>query len=195
MSYPKVLYHKELAADGQLIKSAEAEAALSEGWVDTPEAFEEGYVKPAPVTDAKGHVQGAPVVGHIHRPFPSARYNKAGAEKVVRTQEEADALDPSVWKDTNDPAAFPADAPAAAAPPATPPPSGKSKAELHKAELYSAKVADVAEKVATATDVDTLQLILGFELANPSGARVGVTKAVKKRLVELGAALPDDDKK
>ena len=42
--YPAVRYHKTLAADGRLVKSADEEAALGEGWVDTPAAFGDGYV-------------------------------------------------------------------------------------------------------------------------------------------------------
>jgi len=200
MSYPKFLYHKALAPDGRVISSAEQEAALDPGWVDTPAAFDAGYVTPEPVLDTKGHVASAPTPGYVYKPFPSFRYLRDGTTCVVNTQDEADALDPQVWKDTPDSAGFPDDAPPstkgmghAAAPPSTPPP-GASRADVQKVDLYTATVATIAAKVATMDDVAALQVVQGFELTNPTGARVGVLKAVEKRLVQLGAAPPPAEK-
>lgn len=182
--YPRFLFHKELAKDGRLIKSA-AEEPTGDGWVDTPAAFEEGYVAPPPQVDAKGQPAPAPTPGHVHKPYPSHRFNKAGVSCLVNTAEEDAALDAAIWKDTPDPAAFPDDAPPSAPPPAAPdgPLTG---AAAQKADLYAANAATVVEKVASMTDIAALQLVQGFELANPRGARKTVLTAVVKRLTELG---------
>lgn len=198
-TYPYWVYHKELARDGKLVRS-EADEPKGDGWVDTPAAFEEGYVKPEPQVNEAGQPKSAPVPGHVHVSYPSWRYNKAGEEKQVLNAEEDHALDASVWKDTlaafNEVTDAPPDtAPPVpdstgntARPPSTPPPTGPSRAAVQKAEFYDAKVKDIAEKVATGTDVETLQMIHGFELKNPAGARPGVIKAVEKRLSELAPA-------
>jgi hypothetical protein len=191
--YPRFLFHKEHAKDGRLIKSA-ADEPTGDGWVDTPAAFEDGYVAPPPQVDAKGLPAAAPTPGHVHKPYPSHRFNQAGESCLVKTAEEDAALDAAVWKDTPDPAAF-ADAPPATPPPApTTPAAPLTGAAAQKADLYAATVATVVEKVAAMTDVAALQLVQGFELTNPKGARKTVLAAVVKRLTELGAGVPDDVK-
>ncbi len=47
--YPSWRYHQEKCPEGCIIQSAEQEAALGEGWVDTPAKFEVVEQKPEPI--------------------------------------------------------------------------------------------------------------------------------------------------
>jgi len=71
-----------------------------------------------------------PAKPYVHQPYPSVRYHRSGATKLVHSDEEHEALtaDPD-WDDT--PAAFAEPAPESAAP--------KSKAKKAKADPPAAE--------------------------------------------------------
>lgn len=174
--YPKFLYHKTAAPEGQLIRT-EADEPTGEGWVDTPQAFDPAYVPP-PVLVPPGTVP-ADAPGFVPTPYPSFRYHRDGQTQLVRTVEEDESLDPDVWKHS------PADFDTVEVPAPAPVVPLKGNSAAMKAELYGAKVTDIVPRVAAMTDVDMLQMVQGFEEANPKGARASVIKAVEKRLAEL----------
>jgi hypothetical protein len=181
MSYPRFLFHKELAPEGKLIRSAEDEPS-GEGWVDTPQKFDPAFVEPEKAVAPGTVPEDKP--GFVPQPYPSYRYGRSGETKLVRNVEEDDALNPEDWKHSTADFDKKDDAPA---PPPTPP---IAKSDAQKAELYSAKVGDIAARVETLSDIVMLQTIQGFEEGNPKGARPGVMKAVEARLKALGVGVP-----
>lgn len=187
-AYPCVRYHKELAPEGRLVRTADGEPT-GEGWVDTPAAFDPNYVPPPPL-DPNVVTSDAVRPGYVPQRFPACRYDGNGNIQLVKTQEEADTLDPRQWKDS--PAAFgpdyvaPSDAPRPA-PPAAEPPTN-AEIERQKAELFAATVPVIVERIEAISDVSTLATIRAYEEVNPKGARTGVLKAVDARFEELAHA-------
>lgn len=164
-------YHKTLASEGKLIRSA-AEEPKGDGWVDTPAAFEEGYVKPAPAAPSSHYAPG-----RKFEAYPTARYNRAGDCVIVKSKDEEDSLK-GEWLDTPPPE--PASAPAA------PDTSGQPTADdVAKLELHATPVNRIGEAIAAVSDLAMLDKIRGYEEANPKGARATVLKALDQRLDEL----------
>jgi len=197
MSYPKILYHATLAREGQRFLTALDEPAADAGWVDTPEKFNPDYVAPTPVEG-----QSATRPGYVPKKYPTILYRRDGEAKRVLSIEDARALaarEPGEWADHPDgpwgpapdapaPTVAPPVAPVAtpAAPPPAPPPTGDPLAEA--ASQYAATVAEIADHLPSIKDKAVLEKILAYEEDNPKGPRIGVVKAVAKRLDELPPA-------
>lgn len=163
----------------RLVKDLDTLAALlKEGWADTPAAFLPGYVPKA--TLAASAAAKAPVL--VVAQFPGYRYNKDGDAKLVRSQEEADALDPTQWKDTPDPSAF-------VAPPAPPAPPALTDAERAKA-LHTTHADDVIAMIGTITDPALLAVTRERETRNTrrAGGRPSVLAAIDARIAALTPA-------
>lgn len=195
MSYPKFLFHREKAAEGQLFASEDDLPKDPTGWVETPAAFDEGYVAPPAPDTAEGSIpEDARRRGYVPAPFPSHRYKKNDADhpKTVNSQEEDDALEaaePGVWKHSPDPKAWADDAAptgtATGADLATGPDAPHGLTEDQKAEFYAAKVADIVVKLGSVTGVGPLDELAAVEDQNPKGARQTIVKAIKARKAEL----------
>lgn len=102
MSY--FMFHKVHAPDGQLFE--DGVTPQGDGWVDTPAAFEPGYVPPP--AEPEGLPERERRAGYVPQAFPSHRYRKGDPDNpiLVQSAEDAAALDPAEWKDTPDPAAW-----------------------------------------------------------------------------------------
>ena len=184
--YPAVRYHKTLAAEGRVIKSADDEAGLGEGWVDTPAAFAPGYTA-LTADPPEGTAMDTVVLPSTPpEPYPAVRYTRDGRSVTVRSVVEDQALDPNEWKDTPDPKAWAA-APVAPPvladppPPSDPPPSASDV-------LFSTTVVVVEDMVSEITDIGALDALAAREATNPKGARIGVMKAITARLDALASA-------
>lgn len=203
--YPAFRYHKELAAEGKLVKTEEEDKALGPDWHDTPEKFDPKYVAPNP--EDPEAVAAAMRQAKPAKAYPSHRYKKGDADnpKEVKTAEEDDALEaaePGVWKSTPDPAAWkdgtplapapnqpgqpPAGAPSAQLPPpqAPQPPSPPNVIVLtaeQKLELHTAPLPEIFERLDGISDVARLDAIVAAEEENPNGARKTLLKAVDAR--------------
>lgn len=197
--YPRFAYHKTLAHEGRLIKSAEDEPT-EEGWVDTPAKFDPNYVEPPQIGAAPGTVpEEARRRGFVPQQYPAKRYHQVtGEDRRVESAQEDGALDPSVWKDTP-PASVevpaPAQAPAAAASSGNSAPAGttmteeekKAAAELNAkaAELHGTAVDKVLDALKGCDDPDFLSRITEMEALNPAGPRMSLVKAIKKQIEGL----------
>lgn len=181
--YPRFMFHAELAPEGKVIRSAEEEPT-GDGWFDTPQKFDPAYVDPKPIAEPGAAPINVP--NFRPQPYPSHRFSADGSSRVVNSAEEDALLNTNDWKHS------PADFEAKAENPFPPTHIGQEPvlpklqtSDGMKAELYTSKVQDVVARVEQLTDLSMLQLVHGFELANPKGARVGVIKAIEKRLAEL----------
>lgn len=175
--YPAQRYHKTLAPEGKAIRDPDQEAReapASEGWVDTPAKFDQAYVAltedPPEGTPFESYV--APAKDPIA--YPAMRYTRDGQEQTVATAEQDAALDPAIWKDTPDPAAW--DVPVTSA-----------AASEDPDPMHAMTVAQIAEVVETVTSPDELDLITGREAVRPDGARKGVLAAIEARRKALTA--------
>lgn len=178
--YPRFLFHETLAPEGKLIANKEAEPADLTGWFDTPQKFDPAFVEVAPVVPPGTVPVDRP--GYVPVQYPSHRFNVDGGSRIVGTAEEDQTLDPAVWK--HSPADFTDAAPVA--PKALDvPPAALTPLDAQKAELYGAKVADIVARIEKMDNRDALQMVHGLELANPKGARKGVTAAIEKRMAVL----------
>lgn len=205
--FPLFMYHKTDAPEGRVFTSLEqleaAQAASGPpGWVDTPAKFDPNYVEPTPA-GVLGPVIG--LRGQLYAPklFPSLRYSRSGEECIVRTQEEADALNADEWKDS--PAAFkePLERQRVAAPvsvvPSMPdapqepaPPTPPTEAEQRAAEEMAAKARELAatpiekvKEVLAGADQPTLERVKQLEMLNPDGPRVTLVKFIDAALKAL----------
>lgn len=196
MTFPTTLYHKTLAADGQVFMSEASLPSADAGWVDTPAAFDPSYVAPTPITPSGAVPADAPP-GFVPSPFPSCRYRKGDPEnpKQVATAEEDAALEaaePGVWLHSPDPHYKPAAAgPDAGAPDPNaladlvPNADGSvTLSDAQKAEFYGAKVAEVVVKLEAISSAAMLNALAAAEAENPK-PRVTVVKAVKARIAAL----------
>ena len=139
--YPAMRYHKTLAPEGKEVKTAEAAAALGDGWVRTPAAFEPGYVEQPEPEDGSPIAEARPP-GKPYVPYPILRYARNGEERLFGEAEDQ-ARDPNIWK------ASPADWGAGAA---LPVPTAEEAAASIGESLYLLNAAE-----ATAQEMQTLQ--------------------------------------
>lgn len=191
--YPAMRYHQTLAPDGREVKDAAADAALGEGWVKTPAAFEPGYVD-VPEPEEGTSMDTAVALTQEYIPYPALRYTREGGELIVNSAEEDQELDPRVWKKTPDPAAWADEAPAPVAdpasaltPPAVPPVTAVNPIA---ASLYLLNVAESELLVNGADTPAKLDVIEHAEKAHPKheGGRVSVLRAIADRREALAQA-------
>lgn len=193
-TFPTTLFHKELAAEGQVFMT-EADLPTAPGWVDTPAAFDPAYKKPEPIAPSGSIPADAPP-GFVPNPYPSCRYRKGDPEnpKRVATAEDDAALEaaePGVWQHSPDPNFKP---PVAGPDAGAPDPNALADiggtttlTDAQKAEFYAAKVAEVVVKLEAIGNPGLLTAIAAAEAENPKGARVTVAKAIAARLAVLSA--------
>ena len=183
--YPRSKYHKTLAPLGREVLNAQQEAALGEGWVNSPAAFEPGYVEPPePEDGALIHDPRPPDKEYI--PYPAMRYARNGETTTVYNQAQDEALDPFVWRNTPDPAAW------ADVPPPAPPDPAKAAATAAAAIGESLYFLNATESTALVNGADTpekLDAIETAEKAHPKheGGRVSVLRAIEERRAALMA--------
>lgn len=199
--FPTIAYHKTLAPEGQLIQSAEQLSGLGEGWVDTPAAFDPNYVRPEPVAPSRAGA-GPRRPGAVQE-FPAVRYNRVGEDRLVRSVEEADALDPEEWK------ASPADFPPVAAAPAALPPAPAPAAVTGEGEdaeerdrkaaeamaakariLHNTPVAE-ATRLLEGADAATLRFTKELEALNPE-PRITLIRFIDAALKALDTPAPSE---
>lgn len=173
VKYPAMRYHNTLAPEGRVISSPEAEAALGDGWVDTPAAFDPAYK--ALTTDPPEGTAMDTVVLPAKPPerYPAMRYARDGRTQVVRNAEEEVSLDPVEWKDTPDPHAWAGMPPIEA--------SSTPDAALTIGEsLYLLNAAESQRLVSVADSPEKLDAIEIAERAHPKheGGRVSVLRAI-----------------
>ena len=200
VKYPCLRYHPLLAPEGQTIRSAAEEAALGDGWVDTPAAFAPGYVRLTddPPEGTEMHQYVAPASPPI--PYPAMRYPRDGGEPVTVSTPDADlALGPDYqdhpWtkaeraegRPTTSTAPVADDAQAPPVPHGTPPapdPAGPDG-------LWDVTVAQAEEVIQEISDAAELDAIIAREQLNPKGPRKGVLSAVLARLDALTTPVRD----
>ena len=183
--YPKMRYHKTLAPQGRTVLNTQQDVALGEGWVNSPAAFEPGYVEPPePEDGALIHDPRPPDKEYI--PYPAMRYARNGETTTVYNQAQDEALDPFVWRNTPDPAAW------ADVPPPAPPDPAKAAATAAAAIGESLYFLNATESTALVNGADTpekLDAIETAEKAHPKheGGRVSVLRAIEERRAALMA--------
>lgn len=195
--FPCFRYHATLAREGKLFRSEADLPPAGEGWVDTPAAFEAGYVAPPPQDEAPtGLAAAARALRRPAKPYPAHRYKRDDADHpvIVKDADEDAKLDPAVWKDTPDPNAWDNPAPAMRPmasdgvdqPPSAPPEPVEIPQDIRE-EIYAAKLGDLIGRIETMTSTPKLEALARAEEDNPS-KRATILKAIKARLKVLAAS-------
>ena len=183
--FPAMRYHKTLAPDGQEVKNAAKAAELGEGWVRTPAAFAPGYVE-EPEPEDGSPIDEIVAAGREIIPYPAMRYTRDGKECEVGTLEKDNELDPAIWKDTPDPAAW------GTAPALSPPDPAIVATDAASKIAESLYFLNAAESTALVNGADTLEKLAAIETAEKAhpkheGGRVSVLRAIEERREALTA--------
>ena len=184
VEYPCVRYHKILAPEGREILNAVKDAALGEGWVDTPAAFDPAYVPPATRLKDGDPMPVTRTPGQAYVEYPAMRYARDGREQEVMS----DGLDPAEWKDhpwtAEEQAAGPTPVAAGTAEDAPPVVSPVA------ASLYLLNAAESTLLVNGQDTPEKLDALEAAEQAHPKhdGGRVSVLRAITERREALAAA-------
>ena len=203
--YPCTRYHKDLAPEGIEIPTAEKEAELGPGWVDTPAAFDPAYVPltedPPDGTPFESYVEpAAPPIA-----YPAMRYARDGGERVINGPDQEEPG----WQDHPwSTAELAAGQPMPSTPPApnghstaTEPAPATNEGTREPVEppaavtpapeddgLYRVTVERVEGVLSEITDAAELDDIAARESRNPRGPRKGVLSAIEARREALAAA-------
>lgn len=188
--YPCARYPRA-GGDPVTVRNAEEEAALGDGYADTPAAFAPGYKR---LTEDPP--EGTVVTQYVKPskppiPYPAMRYPRDGGEPVTVQTPDADlALGPD-WQDhpwtKAEREAPPVDETALS--PAPPLPAGESADTGAEPDgLWGVTVAQAKEVLEEMRDPVELAELAARERRNPNGPRMGVLTAIVARQKTLAAA-------
>lgn len=196
--FPICLFHREEAPEGKVFMSQET-LPSGEGWVDTPAAFEPGYVRPEPAPDAMPSDEFVRRAGKPILRFPAHFYRKNDPDHPfeVRNAKEYEALDKELYRDTPDPKAWADDAdplpgnyntpPVATKPGQAPDNLAMPLSPLNpdqQAKLWGARVQEIVVAVDGMT-LEQTKLLADAEALNPANPRKTVLAAIKARQLVL----------